>query len=246
VTKPSCSFILDGSQKLVVVPNGNWGALSPDGRQVAYSASDNGIHIVDLASQTEKVLPGAGGFNLHWSPDGKQIAYVGMGDGVINSVFVITTDGTSARQISDLSYESVIGWSPDGKLYFVAPYTGGAAWKVYSYDFASGTLQERFTIENGTPKFLNPKLSPDGNWIAYRGRDNSSLYLVHPDGSDMHLVLDNVGAVGIEWSWSGWLGVSLRMTNSDESTIVLIKPDGCEAYLLPAVLHGDLEGLFTP
>ena len=37
------------------------------------------------------------------------------------------------------------------------------------------------------------------------GRDNSSVYLVHPDGSDMHLVLDNVGATGIEWSRSGWL-----------------------------------------
>ena len=87
-------YNLDGRQKQVVVPNGNWGALSSDGSQVAYSASDNGIHIVDLASLTEKVLPGAGGFNLHWSPDGTQIAYVGMGDGVINSVFVITTDGT--------------------------------------------------------------------------------------------------------------------------------------------------------
>ena len=239
-------YNLDGGQKQVVVPNGNWGALSPDGSQVAYSASDNGIHIVDLALQTEKVLPGAGGFNLHWSPDGKQIAYVGMGDGAINSVFVINTDGDQVRQISDLSYGSIIGWSSDGLLYFAAPYTGGAAWKVYAYDFASGTAQERFTIENGTPKFLNPKLSPDGNWIAYRGRDNSSLYLVHPDGSDMHLMLDNVGAVGIEWSRSGWLGVSLRKANSDESTVVLIKPDGCEAYLLPANLHGDLEGLFIP
>ena len=90
-------------------------------------------------------------------------------------------------------------------------------------------------------------LSPDGNWIAYRGRDNSSLYLVHPDGSDMHLVLDHVGAIGIEWSRSGWLGVSLRMPNSDESTIVLIKPEGCEAYQLTTALHGDLlEGLFIP
>jgi hypothetical protein len=239
-------YNLDGSQKQVVVPNGNWGALSPDGSQAAYSASDNGIHIVDLASLTEKILPGAGGFNLHWSPDGKQIAYVGMGDGVINSVWVITTDGTPARQISDLSYESVIGWSPDGKLYFVAPYTGGAAWKVYSHEVTSGTTQERFTIVNGTPKFLNPKLSPDGNWIAYRGQDNSSLYLIRTDGSDMHLVLDNIGAVGIEWSRSGWLGVSLRMTNSDESTIVLIKPEGCEAYLLPTALHGDLQGLYIP
>ncbi|HEX7394295.1 MAG TPA: hypothetical protein VF313_05155, partial [Anaerolineaceae bacterium] len=140
----------------------------------------------------------------------------------------------------------IIGWSTDNKLYSVVPYTGGAAWKVYAFDLTNNLAQELFTIENGTPKFLNPKLSPDGNWIAYRGRDNSSLYLVHPDGSDMHLVLDNVGAVGIEWSRSGWIGVSLRMTNSDESTIVLIKPDGCQAYLLPAALHGDLEGLFIP
>jgi Tol biopolymer transport system component len=238
---------LDGSQKQVVVPTGNWGALSPDGSQVAYSASDNGIHIVDIASQTEKVLPGSGGFNLHWSPDGNQIAYVGMGDGVINSVFVISTDGTQVRQISDFSYESVIGWASEDTLYFVAPFTGGAAWKVYAYDLASGTVEERFTIENGTPKFLNPKISPDGNWIAYRGRDNSSLYLVRTDGSDMHMVLDNVGAVGIEWSRSGWVGVSLlRTPNSDESVIVLVQPEGCEVYLLPATLNGDLEGLFIP
>lgn len=240
-------YNLDGSQKQVAVPNGNWGTLSPDGSKVAYSASDNGIHIVDLASQTEKVLPGTGGFNLHWSPDGKQIAYIGMADSVINSVFVVNVDGTQARQISNWSYEAVIGWSPDAaQLYFVAPFTGGAAWKVYSFDLASGTVQERFTIENGTPKFLNPKLSPNGNWIAYRGRDNSSLYLVHPDGSDMHLVMDNVGAGGVEWSRSGWLGVSLRKANSDESTVVIIKPDRCEAYRLPAALHGDLEGLFIP
>ncbi len=239
-------YNLDGSQKQVVTTNGNWGALSPNGSKVAYSASDNGIHIVDVASQTEKILPGAAGFNLSWSPDGKQIAYIGMGSGAINSVFVANTDGSQARQISDLSYESVIGWSPDStRLYFVTPYVGGAAWKVYAFDLASGVSQELFTIENGTPKFLNPTLSPDGEWIVYRGRDNSSLYLVHPDGSDMHLILENVGAVGMEWSRSGWLGVSLRKADSEESMVVLIKPDSCEAYLLPA-LHGDIEGLFIP
>lgn len=239
-------YNLDGSQKQVAVPNGNWGALSPDGSQVAYSATDNRIHIVDVASRTEKILPGVGGFNLHWSPDGKQIAYVGMGDGAINSVFVIPTDGSPARQISDLSYEMVVGWSPDGRLYFVAPYSGGAAWKVYSYDLENNISQEHFTIENGTPKLLNPKLSLDGNWIAYRGQDNSSLYLVHPDGSDMHLVLENVGVVGIEWGRGGWLGISLRKGDSDESKVALIRPDGCEAYLLPDALHGQLEGLFIP
>ena len=237
-------YNLDGSGKQVVVTNGNWGALSPDGSRVAYSASDNGIHIINVDSHTEKVLPGAGGFNLHWSPDGKQIAYIGSGNGVIDSVFVVDSDGANLRQVSSLSYESVIGWSPDSsKLYFVIPFTGGAAWKVYSFDLSSSTVRELFTIENGTPKFLDPNLSPDGKWIAYRGRDNSSLYLVHADGSAMHLVLDNMGASGVAWSQSGWLGVSLD--SSSGTAVILLKPDDCEAYLLPG-LHGDLEGLSIP
>jgi len=239
-------YNLDGSQKQVLTSDASWGALSPDGSRMAYPTSD-GIHIIDLATKAVKVLAGTNGFNLHWSPDGKQIAYIGMADSVINSVFVVNVDGTQARQVSNWSYEAVIGWSPDStQLYFVAPFTGGAAWNVYSLDLATGTTRELFIIENGTPKFLNAKLSLDGNWIAYRGRDNSSLYLVHPDGSDMHLVLDNVGVVGVEWSRSGWLGVSLRKANSNESTVVLIKPAGCESYLLPATLHGDMEGLFIP
>ena len=240
-------YYLDGNQKHVVVPKGNWGALSPDGSLVAYSASDNGIHIIDLESQTEKVLPNSNGFNFHWSPDGKKIAYIGMGDSTINSVFVVNADGTQVHQISKWSYEAVIGWSSDSsQLFFVTPYTGGAAWKVYSYNLANNETRERFTIENGTPKFLNAKLSPDGNWIAYRGRDNSSLYLVHPDGSDMHLVLDGIGAVGVEWSRSGWLGVSVQVPNSTASRIVIVKPERCEAYLLSANLKGELEGLFIP
>ncbi len=235
-------YNLDGSGKQLLASDASWGSLSPDGSLSAYPASD-GIHVMDLVKKTGKVLAGASGFNLQWSPDGKQIAYVGMGDNNTDSVFIVDVESTQVRQVSNLSYESVLGWSQDGKqLYFVVPFTGGAAWKVFSFDLASGSARELFTIENGTPKFLNPKLSPDGNWIAYRGRDNSSLYLIHPDGSDMHLVIDNAGVVGIEWSQSGWLGVSLNPDSSDQAAVVLLKPDDCEAYLLPN-LHGDLEGL---
>jgi hypothetical protein len=240
-------YDLDGSQQQVATTSGNWGSLSPDGSQVAYSATDNGIHIYDVNSQIESTIPGAYGFDLHWSSDGKQIAYIGMGSGTVNSTFVVNTDGTNMRQISEFSYETIIGWSSDGNLlYFATPYTGGAAWKVYAYDFERGIAEERFTIENGTPKFLNPKLSLEGNWIAYRGQDNSSLYLVRSDGSDMHLVIDNAGAVGVEWSHSDWLAVSLRNPDSNESSVVILKPDGCETYRLTFLLQGDLEGLFIP
>ncbi|NMC78536.1 MAG: hypothetical protein GYA59_04165 [Chloroflexi bacterium] len=238
-------YNLDGSQKRVLAADASWGALSPDGRQVAYPAAD-GIHLIDLATQDERVLRGANGFDLHWSPDSQQIAYIGSSSTGANNLFIVNAAGGPARQVSEWSYEAVVGWSPDGsQLYFVAPYTGGAAWKVYAFDLASGVEQERFTIENGTPKFLNARLSPDGNWITYRGRDNSSLYLVRTDGSDRHPVLGNIGVVGVAWSQLGWLGASLGASNSEEATVVLIQPDGCEVYRLPA-LHGELQGLWTP
>jgi hypothetical protein len=242
-------YNLDGSQKQIVEVDAAWGALSPDGSRVAYSPFSNStvdIHVMDLDSQSVHMLSGVSGTGYHWSPDGKQIAYVALGGDIVDSVFIVNTDGTRNRQVSDLSYESIVGWSPDGaRLYFVAPYSGGAAWKVYAFDLASSASQELFTIENGTPKFLNPSLSPDGQWIAYRGRDNSSLYLVHPDGSDMHLVMDNIGVVRNEWSSSGWLGVSLGDALTDSHSLVLVKPDGCEAYRLPG-LRGELQGLFIP
>ncbi len=212
---------------------------------MAYPAAD-GIHILDLASRAENVLAGISGFDLHWSPDGSQIAYLAMEGDLIDSVFVIHSDGSGKRQISDLSYERIAGWSANSaQLYFTVPYSGGAAWNVYAFDLAGGTTQELFTIEDGTPKALNPSLSPDGNWMAYRGRDNSSVYLMHPDGSDGHLVLDSANAFGIAWGGSSWLGVSLDQGNDNGRVVVLVNPDTCQVYRLPG-LNGDLEGLYMP
>jgi hypothetical protein len=94
-------------------------------------------------------------------------------------------------------------------------------------------------------KALGATLSQDGKWIAYRGRDNSSLYLVHTDGSGMHLVLDNTGASGVEWSQSGWLGVSLTTDSDSHTAVIMVKPDSCQIYRLP-FLQGELEGLSIP
>ncbi len=135
-------YNLNGSGKQVVVPEGNWGALSPDGKQVAYSGTDGAIHIVQVDTQAERVLPKASGFNIHWSPDGKQLGYIHLSNGIIDSAAIASVDGAEVRQVSDLSYETIIGWSPDGaRLYFAVPYTGGAAWKVYDYETAQRHAQ---------------------------------------------------------------------------------------------------------
>jgi hypothetical protein len=240
-------YNLDGSGKQVLAKDENWGTLSPDGSQISYPG-DDGFHVINLATQTEKVLTGLEGFDLNWSPDGKQIAYTGSSGNAIDSVFVVNSDGTHMSQVSEPNYESIVGWSPDStKLYFVVPYTGGAGWKVFSYSPTSASTQELFTIDNGSYKSLNAALSPDGQWIAYRSQQLNNLYLVHPDGSDMHLILDSPtqGIGNLEWSQSGWLVVSLLVDSNNSTTMVMVDPKNCQAYLLPG-LHGQIEGLYLP
>ncbi len=82
--------------------------------------------------------------------------------------------------------------------------------------------------------------------MAYRGRDNSSLYVMRKDGSAMHIVMDQpaLAISGVQWSASGWLGVSLMNAEGVQRTLVIVKPESCQAYLLRA--QGDLEGLWIP
>jgi hypothetical protein len=125
-------------------------------------------------------------------------------------------------------------------------YTGGSAWMVSVVAVASGATQDLTTIENGSMKMIAATLSPDEQWIAYRGRDNDSLYVVHPDGSAMHEVMDQpaLAMSGVQWSSSGWLGVSLVTREDSQRTLLIVEPETCQAYLLRA--QGDLEGLWIP
>ena len=232
---------LEGGDEQVLVRGTGWGALSPDGSQLAYSAAD-GIRIRDIAGGQEILTEAVGGYDMHWSPDGSQIAYIG---GSSISTWVINGDGTRARQISDQSYDAVIGWSPDGaEVYFAIPFTGGAAWQVRAVNTTTLAWRDLFVIENGSAKSLSAALSPDGKWIAYRSRDHTGVYLVRTNGEEAHQVLEKVtqGISGIVWGRGGWLGVSMIDPSGDDRLLVLVQPETCLAYALPAV-RGDLEGL---
>jgi hypothetical protein len=229
---------LDGSGRALQVPGGTWGTLSPDGRLMAYPSTD-GIHVIDLETRSEKVLGnGLSGFNLQWSADGRQIAFVGDG---ADHVYVLNLDGSPARAISDQAFTSVIGWSPEGEVYVAIPFTGGSAWQVRAINPNKEEWSDLFVIENGTPKFLSPALSPDGEWIAYRGRDNSSLYMIRIDGTDMHLLM--TGVAQAVWSHSGWMGVTVFGPETDQLRTLLVQSETCIAYLVPTA-HGYLEALY--
>ena len=229
----------------VLVADAARGALSPDGMQMAYPAED-GIHIIDLDTAGERVIQlASAGYDLHWSPGGMEIAFVGSS---AEGVDIVRSDGSGVRRVSDASYASVIGFSPDGaRLYLSVMFTGGSAWKVRVVDVASGAAQDLATIENGSRKMLAAALSPDERWIAYRGRDNSSLYAMRTDGSGMHAVMEQpaLAISGVQWSASGWLGVSLIEGDGPQRALVLVRPESCQAMRVP-MGQGELEGLWLP
>jgi hypothetical protein len=232
---------LETGGEQVVIPGGSRGDLSPDGSRLAYSAAD-GIRIEDIAGGEETLTEAVGGYDLHWSPDGSQIAYIG---GSSIGTHVIQADGTGARQISGQSYEAVIGWAPNGaEIYVAIPFTGGAAWQVRAVNTNTPAWRDLFIIENGSAKSLSAALSPDGNWIAYRSRDHTGVYLVRTNGEEAHLLLEKVtqGISGIVWGSGEWLGVSVVDSSGGDRILALVQPGSCLAYSLPAV-HGDLEGL---
>lgn len=238
----------DGNQKRILAPN-NWrGALSPNGQLLAYEGAQ-GIVILDLASSSLNVLPDVSGRDLHWSPDGKQIAYVSVGEEY--GIFVASLGDAQRRQLSNLGYEAIAGWSPDGKLlYYAIPDSGGKGWMLRAVDIATGEGRDLFVLENSSAKAPMPAVSPDGKWIAYRGVDNGSLYLIRIDGADGHIIIERpspeYAISGIVWGPDGGLlGVSIATPENPQSEIILMQVESYEAYALPGI-WGELDGLLIP
>ena len=113
-----------------------------------------------------------------------------------------------------LSYfDSKQGVSPTGSgALFVIPATGGDRVRITPWGFA----------------FDDHEWSPDGRWIAFQ-RPYGQLYLVRPDGSDLHQIPVELpagaGALNPSWSPDGeWIVFSLQ--GPDAAGISMVRIDG--------------------
>jgi len=238
---------MDGEQVEVVIPQARRGSLNPDSTKLVYP-SETGTAIVDLTTGRTTILPNSGRYyDAHWSPDGKFIASDNPSDTF--GIFVAAIDGSGEHQLTNLGYESIAGWSPDGSLlYFAVPDASGTDFMLRAVNVATGSVHDLFLLEDSSGKAPYPAVSPDGQWVAYRARDNSSLYIKGMDGSPARLLLDEPATAisGIVWEQgSHLLGVSLITPQTSDGEIILMQFENCETYILPG-LHGELEGIFIP
>jgi Tol biopolymer transport system component len=86
----------------------NFPEWSPDGREIAFAASQAGIVLIRSDGSNEHTLTIAGN-SPAWSPDSKRIAYSGD-----VGIWIVNRDGTGRRQLTRGDDAQPV-WSPDGR-----------------------------------------------------------------------------------------------------------------------------------
>jgi hypothetical protein len=182
------------------------------------------------------------------SPDGSRIALEGFGGGdhpELDGIYSIRASDGGDLTTLVRGHVSPPMYSPDGRLlsFFetragVSPSGSGALFVTRS----DGSAHPHRITPWGAA-FDDHAWSPDGAWIIFQ-RPYGQLYLVRPDGSDLHRIPVNLprgaGALNPSWSPDGaWLVFSMQ--REDEASIYIVRPDGTRMHEVIALPGQQLQ-----
>jgi Tol biopolymer transport system component len=188
-------------------------SLSGDGRYLSYVGEKQALVVRDLVSGTDRVIVSErrGRDDLLRAPisqDGRQIAdTVIVGDHFELRVMPL---GGSAAQPRVLSREIAgadagirggygpLAWTPDGQQ-LLAYHGGYGKWEVGMVSIKDGSFR---VLKAGPDIDRNPKLSPDGRWIAY-GVPNGMRAMPTAGGPEIEVIHEQAAHGPMGWSPDG-------------------------------------------
>ena len=233
-------------------------ALSPDGKQVAFSWNgekednfDIYVKLVDAGTPVRLTQnPNFDGAPA-WSPDGRFLAFVRNERGTANGAYyVIPALGGPERKVADIpdapSHFSnpTATWAPDGKSIVIVD-TSAKPPAIAMVSVESG---EKKMLTTADPKSIGdswPLVSPDGQWLAFLRAENISTgdWFRLPWGAapsttptritNTHLAYNNGGAWTAdskELVISATSGIIYRAAITDAATPAPITNLGADIY----------------
>ena len=157
---------------------------SPDGRQIAFDG-DNEIYVANADGSDQRLLfaggtAGSGPGMPSWSPDGTQLAFFNtprMPGGNRPTMWTITRDGSV-----------VVRAGPGGGY-------RSEVWTINPDGSAKGRLyRSAFRVDNWAP----PIWSPDGQQLAFATTSARGIFVIAPDGSNLHRI-SNASTSTLSW-----------------------------------------------
>ncbi len=191
-------WILQGQEIRHLGRRGVDTVLSRDGKRLFYIGQE-GLYQLDLQSLTEKLLPLSkmlSVFRYDLSPDGNRICFV---TGEVNQSKGLGGFNVHVTNIDSKGFRYLTSFPPD--------------------DISGAN---------------DPKWSPDGQWILFtafdpseaKGKRNVRLWLIHPDGSDLHRIDGEVAKYSVNepaWSPDGKSIVFISVPPEDGSGNVVVE-----------------------
>ena len=186
---------------------------SPDGKYIAFTMS------VDAKEKPLDVKMPKKPEGAKWSPKFQYITkarYQADGKGVLDPaythIFIVPSDGGTARQLTSGNYHhnGRLSFAPNGeKIYFSANRSDNWEYEPVEADIFSVDMTgniEQLTQDKGRES--SPVVSPDGKHIAYAYRDdekvmykNSYLYVMNSDGSEKRNITKNIDNSVSNFHW---------------------------------------------
>jgi len=183
------------------------GETVPPPRRVAVSSKKSGnaeIYLVKPdTGETENLTDNeAEDTEPVWAPEGNRIAFVSNRAGT-PELWVMNSDGTGVKQLTQNSVATTPRWSPDGRRIAFIGSKGGKG-NVWTVEIDTGKLNQ---LSNHTQPSRQPDWSPDGKRISYASFRTADQrwcpYLVPADGGTFQSLTTAYGGQDLAWSPGG-------------------------------------------
>lgn len=218
-------------------------ALSPDSRHLAVTMSEGGqrigLWLLDLERDTLSLVTPVGveAARPTWSIDGGSIAFWSPnagGEGKPGGIFSISASGAepparlTEAQSGERQYPET--WTPDGRSLIFSRLVGAGGSRTGDSDLYQLTLGATPAVAPllavaGAQR--EPRLSPDGRWLAYLSFESSSepqLYVrPYPDINGARILVSSGSAIGASWRRDGR---ELIYADADEMFAVPVSEGG--------------------
>ncbi|HUV14726.1 MAG TPA: hypothetical protein VMY18_13865, partial [Acidobacteriota bacterium] len=205
------------------VHGGDWAAIE------VVPAAGGEVRRIPIDQEYEHLQPTYPSGGLSVSPDGKSICFSGFykqGKGSAGIFTLPVEGGRPTRLSTSQPHDRIPAWSPDGQgIAFIRREQvteDKSIWNIFMSPVGGGRAQ-KITTEEDQVTMASISWSPDGELIAFFGRDNTLR--VVPADAGRSRILAKVGG-GLRWQGISWSPDGKMLAYVSEAKLWKISSDG--------------------